>query len=87
MEDYYHEQLKKRCAGGEMTDLIYRLQKLDRFNPSASFSMTANSWNSEPHVSVTASMNNTRTIVSAGDGSWIKYDDVLHMIIKAQEYE
>ena len=67
------------------TDPVFCLESLNRFLPTAAFSMTMDSGSTQPHVKVTAGMRDTSNAVSKGYGAWVRFDDVLRLMIALKD--
>jgi hypothetical protein len=66
-----------------MDKRIAALDHLKRYEPTASFSMTMESGSSAPCTRIVAGMRETGNSCYKGYGSWVKFDDVLHMLVLA----
>ena len=64
--------------------MIELLEKLTRYDPYAEFCMTGNSLSNQPIVSVSAHMRDTGNPVHKGYGTYVKFDDILHLMVKSE---
>lgn len=65
----------------EIIDPVFCLDSLHRYEPKASLTTTMHSGQTEPHTTLVASMRDTCSAVSMGDGDWVRYYDVLSLMI------
>ncbi len=88
MGDGISEKFNSALSGSKPNDAeidpVFCLESLKRFSPTASFSMTMDSASTQPHTTCTASMRYTGNAVSNGYGAWVRYDDVLDLMIKVK---
>lgn len=60
------------------------LDSLKRYKPHAEFSISGDSNTKEPFMQVTASMVCTGNAVHEGFGGYVKFDDVLRLLIEVE---
>lgn len=70
-----------------MIDPVFCLQDLARYEPEATINITMRSIDTEPRTRLIASMRNTGSAVTKGDGAWVRYNDVLSFMILLKRQE
>ena len=66
-------------------DPVFCLESLDRFEPEATLTTTMRSGETTPHTKLETSMRSTGSTVSKGYGVWVRYEDVLRLMIALKE--
>ena len=80
-----NDLLKHRVIIDTKMDPVFCLGNLNRFEPTAAFSMTMDSGSAQPSMKVTAGMRDTGNAVSKGYGAWVRMDDVLRLMIALKD--
>ena len=66
-------------------DPVFCLESLDRFEPEATLTTTMRSGETTPHTKLETSMRSTGSAVSKGYGVWVRYENVLRLMIALKE--
>ena len=66
-------------------DPVFCLESLDRFEPEATLTTIMRSGETTPHTKLETSMRSTGSAVSKGYGVWVRYEDVLRLMIALKE--
>lgn len=67
--------------------IIFAIDKLERFEPGASFSMTGDTISTTPRLQVSATMHSTKTFAGNGNGDYVKFNDLLHLLCEEMRHD